>query len=221
MNRLIICLSALFLIFAGCDSGGSESDELEQPTGPPPATKKESAQCTKTAHCVWGEWCTETKCEVPGEPEKLAKDFTVQDRCPGSQTYQQNITLSDNLGKITLLYFATTTCASCIADVKEYESMLKQLEYKGFTNAATMTTVILQYGGQDMAGFTAGLQYPVVLDEAGVGIAEFYNAGKDTVVLLDGAGYVRATWPTMQVRGSAKDKPVLNEALTELVQEVI
>lgn len=221
MNRLIICISALFLMIAGCDGGGGDNGELDEPTGPAPVTKKESAQCTKTSHCEWGEWCTEKQCSVPGEAGNPAMDFTVEDRCPGSQSYQQDITLSDNLGKVTLLYFATTTCAACIADVKEYESMIKQLEYKGFTNAATMTTVILPSGGSDMAGFTAGLQFPVVLDEASIGIANYFNAGKDTVVLLDGAGYIRATWPTMDVRGSAKDKPVLNEALTELVLEVI
>jgi hypothetical protein len=220
MKHVTILISLLIFLVASCDSGGGDSNEVEQPTGPP-TTKKESAECTKTAHCVWGEWCTNNKCAVPGEAVNLAKDFTVQDHCPGSQTYQQNISLSDNLGKVTLLYFATTTCAACIADVKEYESMLKQLEYKGFTNSATMTTVILPFGGSDMAGFTNGLQFPVVLDEAGVGIADYFGAGKDAVVLLDGAGYIRATWPSMEMRGSAKDKPVLNDALTELVQEVI
>lgn len=221
MKRLVILVGALILLATGCDSGGGDSNEVEEPNGPPPVTKKESAQCTKTSHCQWGEWCTDKKCAVPAEAGNPAKDFTAEDRCPGSASYQQDITLSDNLGKVTLLYFATTTCAACIADVKEYESMLMQLEYKGFTNAATMATVILPFGGSDMPGFTAGLQFPVVLDEAGLGIAEYFSAGKDTIVLLDGAGYVRATWPTMEVRGSAKDKPVLNEALTELVQEVI
>jgi hypothetical protein len=41
-------------------------------------------------------------------------------------------------------------------------------------------------------------------------------------VLLDAAGYERANWPTLEVRGNTpKDKTVLNDALVELVQEIM
>jgi peroxiredoxin len=223
MRHLLSWLLA-FTLLCGCDSGsGSGPDDDD---GTPDSKTQEpetpaTVQCTKTATCEWGEWCTEKKCTVPEGAGNTAFDFTRTDESPGSATYKQQVTLSDNHGKVILLYFSTTTCAACVADVKVYESMIKQLEFKGFVNAATMITVILPMGGSAMADFTSGLQFPVVLDEVGVGIAQHYSAGKDTVVLIDGAGYVRASWPSLEVRGAAKDKSTLNETLTELVQEVI
>jgi peroxiredoxin len=218
-----VWLGLTVLLLTACDSGQDANDNPashRQERQPPQQTQ--TVGCTKTAHCDWGEWCVNKQCAAPGDALGLAPDFTTTDLCPESQTYQQDISLSDNQGKVTLLYFATTTCAACVADVKVYESMIKQLEYKGFTNAATMITVILPYGGSDMAGFTAGIQYPVVLDEDGLGIAAAYGASKDTVVLLDAAGYERANWPTLEVRGNTpKDKTVLNDALVELVQEIM
>jgi peroxiredoxin len=217
-------LVVLGLLVLGCDGGGGGAGEdvaagepeTNQGTGPV------TPECTKNTVCEWGELCIEKSCQVPeGAGGAPAYDFSAQDQCPGSKSYQQMVTLSDCHGSVVLLYFATSTCAACIADVKVYENMVKQLEYKGYVGKAKMITVLLPFSGSAIADFAQGLQFPVVLDDTTIGIADHYGASKDTVVLIDGAGYVREKWPTLEVRGGAKDKTLLSGKLTELVEELM
>jgi len=222
MTRVLCVLLGLLVL--GCDSGSGEPGEdvasgepdVKQGTGPV------TPECTKTTVCEWGELCIENTCQVPdGAGGAPAYDFSAQDQCQGSKTYQQMVTLSDCHGSVVLLYFATSTCAACIADVKVYESMIKQLEYKGYVGKAKMITVLLPFSGSAIADFAQGLQFPVLLDDTTIGIADHYGASKDTVVLIDGAGYVREKWLTLEVRGGAKDKSLLSGKLTELVEELM
>jgi hypothetical protein len=121
-----VWLGLTVLLLTACDSGQDANDNPashRQERQPPQQTQ--TVGCTKTAHCDWGEWCVNKQCAAPGDALGLAPDFTTTDLCPESQTYQQDISLSDNQGKVTLLYFATTTCAACVADVKVYESITR------------------------------------------------------------------------------------------------
>ncbi len=222
MSRILCVVLGLLVI--GCDSGSGEtaadvtSGEPDTKQGTGPVTP----ECTKNTVCEWGELCIEKTCQVPeGAGGAPAYDFSAQDQCPGSESYQQMVTLSESHGSVVLLYFATSTCAACIADVKVYENMIKQLEYKGYVGKATMITVLLPFSGSAIADFSQGLQFPVLLDDTTIGIADHYGASKDTVVLIDGAGYVREKWATLEVRGGAKDKTLLSGKLTELVEELM
>ncbi len=226
MTKWIIALilAAAFAV-TGCDSGsgggpgGGGEDTL---AGEPDAEGTGAVQCTKHATCSWGEVCIGHACVVPeGAPMAPTKDFTVVDQCPGSETFEQEIALSDYHGTVIMLYFATTTCAACVADVKVYQNMIKQLEGKGFSGLVSLITVILPYGATAMADFTQGLTHPVVVDTADLGIAATYGAGKDAVILIDHAGYVAQSWPGLDVRGGAKDKSMLNETLGALANEAL
>lgn len=227
--RWIVALVVLGLVLpAGC--GGEEGEEApggedivaaaDTGGGGQPATP----QCTKTSACAWGEACIEKSCEIPrgNESKAPAFDFSLKDENSGSASFQQMITLSEFHGSAVLLYFATSSCAACVADVKVFEGMVAQIEYKGFKGAVKMVAILLPMSGSAIADFTAGLKTPVVLDETGVGVADHYGASKDSVVLIDAAGYVRYNWPGgLEVRGAAPDKTELNEALIELAQEAI
>lgn len=212
----------VLLLALGCDSGDGEDESLG-PDDPVDVTKKEeptTVECTKHSVCEYGELCIAKSCQVPeGSPAATAYDFTRVDECPTSPTLQQEITLSEHHGQIVLLYFATTSCDACVADAREFESIMSQVEAKGFS-PAYMITVILPMGGSAMAAFATGLKFPVVLDDGQVAIADHYKAGKDTVVLIDAAGYVRHFWPTLEVRGGAKDRSMLVETVMLMADEL-
>ncbi|MFH1533147.1 MAG: redoxin domain-containing protein [Pseudomonadota bacterium] len=214
---LAVILAAA-LAMTGCDSGsGSGGGAEDLLSGEPDTGGTAAVQCTKTATCAWGEACVDHACAIPeGAPLAPAKDFSVVDQCPGSETFEEEIALSDYHGTVIMLYFATTGCAACVADVKVYQNMIEQMEAKGFTGLVSLITVILPNGAATMADFTQGLTHPVVVDTMDLGIAATYGAGKDAVVLIDHAGYVVQSWPGLDVRGGAKDKSMLNETLGAL-----
>jgi len=222
MKKLLSVLVVLLFVF-GCDSGEDEQTPDDKQVEDvqdkkPPAT----VQCTKHSTCEWGELCIEKSCQSPWEePKATAYDFTRMDECATSKTYQQQISLSDNHGSVTLLYFSTTACAACVADVREYEGIVSQLEAKGFVGLGKMITVILPMSASAMANFSDNLKFPVVVDDNEVGIADHYGANKDTVVLVDGAGYLRETWPSLDVRGGATDRGMLTEKLMEMANELL
>ena len=222
MQRWILAtILAVALAAPGCDSGsGGDGEPGGEDTVAPEqdASGTGAVQCTKTATCEWGEACVDHACAIPdGAPMAPAKDFTAVDQCPGSETFEQEVTLSDLHGSVVLLYFATTGCAACVADAKVYQNMIEQMEAKGFTNLVSMITVILPYGAATMADFTQGLTRPVVVDTDILGIGTAYGANKDTIVLIDHAGYVAESWAGgLDVRGGATDKSMLNETLGAL-----
>lgn len=219
--RRILVLAWILGIALSCNDGGGGNDSLAKDAGTWTPEESNLPECTKTKTCEWGKWCKGKVCVRPeGMNKGPAFDFTAQDQCPTSKTYGKEISLSDWHGSVVLLYFAITTCDACKADVREYESIVKQMEYKGFVGMASMITVILPMSASALAEFSDGLQFPVVVDSPDVGIASHYQASKDTVVLIDGAGYVRYSWPHLEVRGSAADRPKLNEKLAELVTEL-
>jgi len=218
---LAVILAAAFAT-TGCDSGSGGGGGEDILAGEPDAEGTAAVQCTKTVTCVWGEACVDHACAIPeGAPMAPAKDFTVVDQCPGSETFEEEITLSDYHGTVIMLYFATTSCAACVADVKVYQNMIEQMEAKGFTGLVSLITVILPYGAATMADFTQGLTRPVVVDTTDLGIAATYGASKDAVVLIDHAGYVVESWPGLDVRGGAKDKSMLNETLGALANAAL
>ncbi len=224
MSRWIIAsILAAALAITGCDAGGAEGGGgPDTPAGGDDAAGTAAVQCTKHATCVWGEACVDHVCAVPeGAPMAPTRDFSVVDQCPGSETFEEEITLSDYHGTVIMLYFATTGCAACVADVKVYQNMVEQMEAKGFKGLVTLITVILPYGAATMADFTQGLTHPVVVDTVDLGIAETYGAGKDAIVLIDHAGYVVESWPGLEVRGAAKDKSMLNETLGALANAAL
>ncbi len=224
MTRWIIAvILSGALAVSGCDAGSGDSGGGEDSVVPEADAEGTAAvQCTKTATCTWGEACIGHACAVPeGAPMAPAKDFTTTDQCPGSETFEQDITLSDYHGTVIMLYFATTGCAACVADVKVYQNMIEQMEAKGFTGLVSLITVILPYGAATMDAFTQGLTHPVVVDTAELGIGATYGAGKDAVVLIDHAGYVVESWPGLEVRGGAKDKSMLNETLGALANAAL
>jgi len=215
---------AAALAMTGCDSGGGgggvgSGDILAEK---PDAEGSAAVQCTKTATCAWGEACVDHACAIPeGAPPAPAEVFTAVDQCPGSETFEEEVALSDLHGTVIMLYFATTGCAACVADVKVYQNMCEQMEAKGFTGLVSLITVILPYGAATMADFTQGLTHPVVVDTAELGIADAYAASKDTVILIDHAGYVAETWLGLDVRGPAADKGMLNETLGALANAAL
>ena len=220
---LAVCLVAVFSVPA-CDSGtgGTTSGGEDLLPVEADAAGTGAVQCTKTATCAWGEACIDHVCAVPeGAPAAPAKDFTAVDQCPGSETFEEELTLSELHGTVIMLYFATTGCAACVADVKVYQNMIEQMEAKGFNGLVSLVTVILPYGAATMADFTQGLTHPVVVDTVDLGIAETYGAGKDAIVLIDHAGYVVESWPGLEVRGAAKDKSMLNETLGALANAAL
>jgi thiol-disulfide isomerase/thioredoxin len=225
MSRYIALGLACFLF--SCDMGDSESEGEEQESKTTGETKTgtETPQCTKHTTCEYGELCLEKKCQVPeGAPSSTAYDFTRTDECPGSKTYTQNVTLSDSHGKVVLLYFATSGCAACQADVKVYQGLVSQLDSKGFLGMGMLITVLLPGSAGEIAAFTSGLIYPVVVDDFDVGIADHYGAAKDTLVLIDGAGYVVESWPAgLEVRGQGgeTDKDMLLQKMMELAVELL
>lgn len=180
-----------------------------------------TAVCTTTQACNWGEVCMDSHCVVPENVSlgKLAYDFTAQDQCPGSETYKQDVALSDYHGSVILLYFATTGCDACKADVQVYEAIIQQMKYKGFIGIS-MITVILPYSAQQITEFTAPLHSPVVVDNPDIAIADHYGATKDYVFLIDRAGYVRKTYPSLEVRpGMTSDRKKLSQEIIELLSE--
>lgn len=210
-------------LWCACDSGGDggeegEPDLVEQADegggGP-------NIQCSKTSSCPWGQSCQNHQCVIPEgqNPAKTAFDFEKLDECPGSPTSGQTVALSDFHGSVILLYFSTTTCDACKADVQVYEGMVQQLEAKGFVGAGKMMTVILPMSASALPDFAGPLETPVVVDDTTTGIADHYSAGKDTVVLIDKAGYIRESFPKLEVRGAAADKSMLNQLLTEMAAE--
>lgn len=223
MTRWILAvILAAALAMTGCDAGGAGGGGGDTPVGEADAEGTAAVQCTKHATCAWGEACADHTCAVPeGAPMAPTKDFTAVDQCPGSETFEQDITLSDYHGTVIMLYFATTGCAACVADVKVYQNMIQQMEAKGFNGLVSLITVILPYGAATMAEFTQGLTHPVVVDTVDLGVAATYGAGKDAVVLIDHAGYVVESWPGLEVRGGAKDKSMLNETLGALANAAL
>ena len=211
----LAAMLAVCVVAFGCDSGSGEAGNEEDTfSAEADAEGTGAVQCTKNSTCGWGEACIDHVCEVPdGAPAAPTKDFTVVDQCPGSETFEEEISLSDYHGTVIMLYFATTTCAACVADVKVYQNMIEQMEAKGFNGLVNLITVILPYGATAMGEFTQGLTRPVVVDTTELGIAATYGAGKDAVVLIDHAGYVAESWPGLNVRGGATDKSMLNETL--------
>jgi len=85
MRRAVFPLLLCALPFA---AAFQPPDELNAPPGPPPAA-------TPAGECGLGA------VTVP--------DFTLQDLCPGSPTYEQQVTLSDHLGEVMVIYWATAT----------------------------------------------------------------------------------------------------------------
>jgi hypothetical protein len=222
LRRFMIAALILTLPLAACDGGGGEESNAnpEEDVYVPP--KQEQPQCTTHTACDYGELCVNKQCAIPeGTNAAPAYDFAAIDQNPTSATSQQEVSLSGMHGKAVLLNFSSTTCAACVADAAVYESMVKQLEYKGVVNAVAMITVVLPNGASKLTELCDGLQFPVVVDNSSLGVADHYKAGKDTLVLIDGAGYVRENWPSLEVRGGAKDKSLLNEKLIELALEVM
>jgi len=108
-----------------------------------------------------------------------------------------------------------------VADVAVYEGLVDQMEYKGFVGMTKMVSVLLPMSASQLNTFSGKAHHPIVVDTVDMGIADHYAASKDTVVLVDGAGYVRYRWPVLQVRGAEKDKPMLSEKLVELVNQLL
>lgn len=218
-------LSLLILLtMTGCDAagGGAGGAPGDDTGGSPDVAGSTAVQCTKTATCPWGEACVNHACAVPaGAPPAPAFDFAAVDQCPGSGTFEEEVRLSDLHGRVVMLYFATTGCAACVADVKVYETLVEQMEAKGFGDLVTLITVILPYGAATLAEFTEGLSFPVVVDTDALGIAAAFGASKDTVVLIDHAGYLAEDWPGLEVRGAAGDKPLLQQKLGELANAAL
>jgi len=216
------------VLLGGCggeeEEGGAEDIAVQADTGGGGGQQPSTPQCTKTTTCEWGEACIEKTCQVPrgNESKAPAYDFSLPDENATSTTYQQMVTLTEFHGSAVLLYFATSSCAACVADVKVFEGMVAQIEYKGFKGAVRMVAILLPFSGSAIADFTNGIVTPVVIDQTDVGVADHYGASKDSVVLIDAAGYVRYNWPGgLEVRGAAPDKTTLNDALLELAQEAI
>jgi hypothetical protein len=204
---------------SGCDNEcGTTGTVLEEDT-----SGEQQFSCNFTRDCHWGEACIAKTCQIPEgyNPAKTAFEFSKIDECPGSPTHKQEIILRAGHGKVTLLYFATSTCGACVADVQVYEAMVDQMEYKGFIDAIQMITILLPLSGGALADFAKDIHSPVLLDDVETGIADAYQAGKDTVVLINKAGYPAYSWPSIEVRGqsAAVGKAMLNEKLMELAQQ--
>jgi len=222
MRAISVSLAAVFAVIAvSCDSGGGSGEDQEDLVAVDEGSEPQSIACSKTSTCEWGNSCQKHKCVVPDgqNPGKAAYDFVRKDECDGSPTAGQDIALSDYHGKVILLYFATSTCDACKADVKVYEGLIDQLEFKGFVGMAAMITVMLPMSASALPAFAAPLHTPVVVDDDNVAIAVHYKAAKDTVVLIDKAGYIRETYPSLEVRGAAPDKAGLTELLTQMASE--
>jgi peroxiredoxin len=203
-----------------CDSGGGSGEE-DVGGGTVDVGTVAPIACSKTTSCLWGESCQSHDCVIPkgANPADVAYDFVKKDETPNSPTYGKEIALSDFHGSVILLYFATSTCDACKADVQVYEGLIEQVEFKGFVGMAKMMTVLLPMSASALPDFVAPLSSPVVVDDVDTGIADHYKGSKDTVVLIDKAGYVRETYPSLEVRGGAKDKSALTQTLLDMAAE--
>ena len=220
--RAMAVVFSLLLAFAGCggDDGGEEAEPdvvVKKDTG---GGGTSSIECSKTFSCDFGEVCVEHVCQIPEGygPADIAFDFKKKDECQASETYGQEVALSDFHGSVVLLYFAITPCDACEADSQVYEGLVDGMEYKGYVGMTKMISVLLPNTSSQLPAFEGNLKYPVLLDDTETGIADHYQAGKDTVVLISKGGYVAHSWPKLEVRGGGTDKPVLNEALIKLVE---
>lgn len=220
--RALAIVFSLLLVSVGCggDDGGGESEPevvVEKDTG---GVRTPSIECSKTFSCDFGEVCIEHVCQIPAgySPADVAFDFAKEDKCQASQTYGQEVALSDFHGSVVILYFAITPCDACYADSQEYEGVVDQMEFKGFVGEVKMISVLLPNASSQLPKFEGNLKTPVLLDDTETGIADHYGASKDTVVLISKGGYVAQTWPKLEMRGGGTDDKVLKDKIIELIE---
>lgn len=236
MRTGAILMASLFLLATcgGDDSGGEtggetvvEADDVvvpEEETSPSEDVPLEG-ECAEIPDCSWGEVCTaKLKCEEPDDanPMKLGYKFKYEDKCPGSETFGDDIKISHSHGQAILLFFSITNCPECDILVDIYQTMVDDLRGQGLP--VTMLTVILigQAGG--LPEFVDPLHYPVVVDGMGVVddvgeiAGKYKGSAKNSVAVLDRAGYVHHHWPYLDAQ-NPDNAATLKSMLVELAGE--
>lgn len=213
---LILLAPALACQAPADDTGSWRPPKVDLPQNPA------WPSCTRSLECRWGETCDGTDLEcvgtVPVGKVKAATDFTLPDLNEHSQTFGNDVSLSDQHGLVTVIYFGLSTCPVCWQQVMRLQWMLEELASAGTPNA---TALVIDHASGDglvweMARYT---RLPILQDPPARTVWNQYGALKDTFVVVDPSGFVQATWPVLRILDTDQDFNALRQAILDAAKQ--
>ena len=122
---------------------------------------------------------------VPVKPKAIpAPDFTLND------LQQKTFKLSDQLGKPVVIFFGTTWCPSCRAEIPAYKAIYEKYAGRGLE----VVYIDINEPAEKVERFTKSksLPYLVLLDSDGSVASDYNLVGVPTLVLIDKKGNIIA-----------------------------
>ena len=128
--------------------------------------------------------------EECGLVEAVVPQYTLEDVCPGSPTYGQDVSRPEFPGDVLLLYFALPTCGHCQAQVQQLQA-LWDAHAEQWAGDVTLQIIALSAGQSGLETLTDGISLPVLQDTEQAAVADQYGAQKWYVYVVDRTGQVR------------------------------
>jgi len=202
-------------MLAACEATSDSTGSWKPPIAVVPDNPSYPS-CAASMECHWGERCDgpSSTCTADGAGLVAAPDFTLPDEDEHSATYGQDVSLSAQHGLVTVIYFGLSTCPVCWQQVMRVQSTLETLADGGLGNVTALVIDHESGAGKvwEMAQYT---RLPILQDTAGSTVWNLFHAVKDTFVVVDPYGFVRASFATLYPFRSAADLARLEEAIRD------
>lgn len=206
MNRLALAS----LLSAAALAGGCEAETSSQYPGAwkPPIVQVPPNDaypaCAGDAGCPWGERCGDGQCAADGLGRTPAPAFALVDLNDNSGTDGTTVSLEDQHGRVTVVYFGLSTCPNCWQQAVHIQTVLESLAAAGGPAA---TALVINHPQGDGTVWEMGrfVRLPILQDGPDAATWAAYGAGKDTVAVVDPNGFVATRWQVLDLSKQAAD----------------
>ena len=197
-------LPFLLLLLPSCDTLKYTPGDWKPPVASIPVNPSYPS-CASSSGCPWGEWCepATSLCTNAGSPLAAAFDFTLPDRNANSAFYGKDVTLSEQVGLVTVIYFGLATCSVCWQQSIDLQALLERLSKEGTSQVTALVINDTQANGLVEAGIGRYTALPVLQDSPSRAVWLAYLAQKDTVVVVDANGFVQKRWTFLDIGSSS------------------
>lgn len=132
----------------------------------------------------------------------MVPDFALTDRNPSSDTFGDQVALSDASGQARVVYFASATCGVCKSHVSALDAITKQ---QGWTDVQVLVVNLPPYVEyvNDLAELT---DLPVLQDTEDADVATAYGAAKWYLYFVDANGELDHLYYELDLAGDDQQR---------------
>ncbi len=213
-GRSLAVLALLAPLVAACDSEDSCSPGAWQPPLATAHSNPAYPACVASNDCPFLQRCDPgaSSCTADPGPWTAAPDFSLRDLNPNSATHGRTLTLSSQHGLVTVLYFGYASCPICMQQVVRLQELLERLAAAGTPGVIAMIVNDPRVENYvPMMGCVTRL--PILQEGDDFATWSRFLAAKDSFVVVDGNGFVRARFDPLYIHAQAADLDALEQAI--------